>query len=158
MIGSYLQILQDSLVQKLEILNKIEARSLEQSAMFKSQDVTLQAIDENMDAKAVLIEELESLDNGFESLYEKLREELIAHKDEYKEEIREIQKLITQVTEKSATIQAIEARNKAEVEMVFRKEKRELQSKRTAMSITTDYYQNMNRVKNVSPQFLDKKK
>ncbi len=158
MMESYLQILQDSLVQKLEILNKIEARSLEQSAMFKSQDVTLQAIDENMDAKAVLIEELESLDNGFERLYEKLREELIAHKDEYKEAIREIQKLITQVTEKSATIQAIEARNKAEVEMVFRKEKRELQSKRTAMSITTDYYQNMNRVKNVSPQFLDKKK
>lgn len=158
MMRSYLQILQDSLLQKLDILDRIEMKSLEQSAMFKSKDISLQAIDENMEEKGRLIGELESLDNGFESLYEKIRTELIPHKDEYKEEIRQIQKLITQVTEKGASIQAIEARNKAETELVFSREKKGLQSKRTAMSITNDYYQNMNKVKNVSPQFLDRKK
>ena len=158
MMRSYLQILQDSLLQKLDILDRIETKSLEQSAMFKSKDISLQAIDENMEEKGRLIAELESLDNGFESRYEKIRTELIPHKDEYKEEIRQIQKLITQVTEKSASIQAIEARNKAETELVFSREKKGLQSKRTAMSITNDYYQNMNKVKNVSPQFLDRKK
>ena len=158
MMRSYLQILQDSLLQKLDILDRIEMKSLEQSAMFKSKDISLQSIDENMEEKGRLIGELESLDNGFESLYEKIRTELIPHKDEYKEEIRQIQKLITQVTEKGASIQAIEARNKAETELVFSREKKGLQSKRTAMSITNDYYQNMNKVKNVSPQFLDRKK
>ncbi|MGN0306788.1 MAG: flagellar protein FliT, partial [Lachnospiraceae bacterium] len=60
--------------------------------------------------------------------------------------------------EKSAGIQAIEARNKAKMEIVFNREKKALQSKRNAMSIATDYYQTMNKVKVVSPQFLDKKK
>lgn len=158
MIRNYLQILQDSLRQKLEILDKIEAKSLEQAAMYRAHDVSLQEIDEKMEVKAQLIEELEALDNGFESVYEKIRTELIPHRDEYKEEIRQLQALITEATEKSAGIQAIEARNKAETEAVFNKERKALQSKRTAMSIASDYYQNMNKIKNVSPQFLDRKK
>ena len=36
MIKSYIQILQDSLVKKLELLTKIEEKSLEQSNMIKS--------------------------------------------------------------------------------------------------------------------------
>lgn len=158
MMRSYLQILQDSLDKKLQILVKIEEKSLEQAAMLKNQEVDLVAVDANMDEKAELIEEVLSIDNGFESIYEKIREQLIANKENFKDEIKTLKALIEKVTEKSASIQAIEARNKAQMEVVFNSQKKRLQGKRNAMSVARDYYQNMNNVKHVTPQFLDRKK
>lgn len=158
MIKSYLQILQDSLVKKLELLTKIEEKSLEQSEMLRNADVDLALIDFNMDEKAKLIDEVVALDDGFESVYEKIRTHVVPNKELYKSEIKNLQKMIEKVTAKSASIQAIEARNKAEMSVVFSKQKRGLQGKRNAMSVARDYYQNMNKVKYVSPQFLDRKK
>lgn len=158
MIRSYLQILQDSLVKKLELLNKIEEKSLEQSQMLKNKDTDLAWIDFNMDEKAKLIEEVLALDDGFESIYEKIRTYLVTDKEQYKAEIKALQGMIEKVTEKSASIQAIEARNKAEIEGVFSYKKKVLRNKRNAMSVAKDYYQTMNKVKHVSPQFLDRKK
>lgn len=158
MMKSYLQILQDSLDKKLELLIRIEEKSLEQAAMLKNQEVDLVAVDANMDEKAELIEEVLSIDNGFESIYEKIREQLIANKENFKDEIKTLKALIEKVTEKSASIQAIEARNKAQMEVVFNSQKKRLQGKRNAMSVARDYYQNMNNVKHVTPQFLDRKK
>ena len=157
-MGNYLQILQDSLVKKLELLDEIEKKSLEQSDMIKESNVDLALVDFNMDEKAKLIDDVLALDDGFESIYEKIREQLIANKEQFKPQINELQSLIEKVTEKSASIQVIEARNKAQMEVVFASQKREVQSRRNAMSVAKDYYQTMNKVKHVSPQFLDQKK
>ena len=158
MIKSYIQILQDSLVKKLELLTRIEEKSLEQSMMLKSRDVDLTLVDFNMDEKAALIDEVLSLDDGFEVLYEKIKVHLVPNKEQYKNEIKVLQGLIEKVTEKNASIQAIEARNKAEMEVVFNNQKKGLQGKKNAMSVAKNYYQNMNKVNHVSPQFLDRKK
>ena len=158
MIHSYIQILQDSLVKKLELLTQIEKKSLEQSMMLKSRDVDLALVDFNMDEKAALIDEVLLLDDGFEGIYEKIKVYLVPKKEQYKNEIRVLQGLIEKVTEKNASIQAIEARNKAEMEVVFSNQKKGLQGKKNAMSVAQNYYQNMNKVKHVSPQFLDQKK
>ena len=65
MITSYLNILQDSLIKKIELLEQIEKKSLEQSEMIKGTNVDLELVDVNMDEKAKLIEEIVKLDNGF---------------------------------------------------------------------------------------------
>ena len=158
MITSYLNILQDSLIKKIELLEQIEKKSLEQSEMIKGTNVDLELVDVNMDEKAKLIEEIVKLDNGFESIYEKVREQLLVNKDQYKVQIHNLQGLISKVTEKSTAIQAIEARNKAQMDIVFATQKKEVQNRRNAMSVARDYYQNMNKVKHVSPQFMDHKK
>ena len=158
MITSYLNILQDSLIKKIELLEQIEKKSLEQSEMIKGTNVDLELVDVNMDEKAKLIEEIVKLDNGFESIYEKVREQLLVNKEQYKVQIHNLQGLISKVTEKSTAIQAIEARNKAQMDIVFATQKKEVQNRRNAMSVARDYYQNMNKVKHVSPQFMDHKK
>ena len=155
---SYLNILQDSLIKKLELLDQIEKKSLEQSEMIKVTNVDLALVDANMDEKAKLIDEILKLDTGFESIYEKVREQLLANKEQFKVQIHNLQGLISKVTEKSTTIQAIEARNKAQMDIVFATQKKEVQNRRNAMSVARDYYQNMNKVKYVSPQFMDHKK
>lgn len=158
MIRNYLQIMQDSLLRKLDLLETVESKSLEQSEMLKESRVDLALIDANMDEKTELIDEILSLDNGFESIYAKIRDQLLNEKEQYKNEIRTLQGLIAKITEKSASIQALEGRNKAQMDTVLSNRKKELQSKKNAMSVARDYYQTMNKVKYVSPQFLDKKK
>ena len=158
MMMSYLNILQDSLLKKLELLEQIEKKSIEQSEMIKGTNVDLELVDANMDEKARLIDEVMKLDNGFEGIYEKVREQLLAEKEQYKVQIRNLQGLIAKVTEKSASIQAVEARNKAQMDIVFATQKKEVQGRKNAMSVARDYYQNMNKVKYVSPQFMDHKK
>ena len=157
MLGRYLKILDESLDKKLALLKEIEDLSRVQSAMIE-EEAAFEDIDANMDDKAAIIDKINKLDEGFQALYDNIKDNLEAQKKEYKDEIETIKTKISEVMSCSTRIQAIEARNKAETELVFSREKKGLQSKRTAMSITNDYYQNMNKVKNVSPQFLDRKK
>ena len=158
MITSCLNILHDSLTKKMDLLEQIEKKSLEQSELIKDTNVNLDLVDFNMDEKANLIEEVLALDNGFQGIYDRIRSQLLENKEMYKVQIKKIQELIEKITEKSTSIQAIEARNKAQMDIIFATQKKEVQTRRNAMSVARDYYQNMNKVKHVSPQFLDHKK
>jgi len=104
-----------------------------------------------------LIEKLTLLDTGFESLYSKLREELLINKEDYKAEIKEIQNLIADITARSASVEAIEARNKAAIEGYFSREKKELQSKKSASQAAYSYYKTAKNLGSVPPQFMDSK-
>ena len=154
---SLLQIMRDSLVQKNILLQAIEQKSKEQEAIVKKENFTFKEIDENMDAKAILIDKLMLLDNGFETLYEKIRKELLADKDSFKAEIKEIQSLIADVMARGASIEAIEARNKAAIEGYFNREKKELQNRKSASLAAYSYYKTAKNIENIPPQFMDHK-
>ena len=153
-----LQILQDSLEKKISLLAMIEEKSKEQEGILKKENFTFQEVDENMDAKSELIDQLSLLDNGFETLYEKIREELLENKDQYRVQIEEIQNLIVEVTARGASIEAIDARNKAVIEAYFSREKKELQKRKNVSSVARSYYQTAKQISHVPPQFLDTKK
>ncbi len=157
-LGALLQILKESLEQKLDILGAIEGKSKEQAEMLSETEVVLQDIDRNMDEKAGLIERITKLDSGFEALYDNIREVLQDNKDSYKKEIADIQNLICMVMEKSASIEALEKRNKAAIETYFSDRKKELQHRKTASSVVQQYYKAANKLNVINPQFLDKKK
>ncbi len=157
-LGSLLQILKDSLSQKLVILQAIEAKSKAQAELITNPEVALEDIDRNMDEKAGLIDKLTKLDAGFEALYENIRKELIEHKDLFKTEIADIQDLIAKVMEKSTSIEALESRNKTAIEGIFANRKKDLQHRKTASSVARHYYEATNRLNVINPQFLDKKK
>lgn len=158
MIQNYLQIMKDSLVQKLTLLQQIEEKSKEQADLLKNDTVDMSQIDENMDAKEQLIEKIAPLDDGFDQTYERVKKELLANKAVYRGEILELQNLISKITDISTSIQALEARNKAEIEQYFQREKKNLQVKHTSMRAARDYYENMNKVQVVPPQFMDSRK
>lgn len=153
-----LQILQDSLEQKLIVLTAIEQKSKEQSVIVANPDVALEAIDKNMEDKSKLIDKLTRLDGGFETLYENIRKNLQDKKDAYKPQIAKIQDLISKVMEKSASIEVIEARNKTAIEGIFRNRKKELQHRKNVSTVARQYYKSANKLNVIPPQFLDKKK
>lgn len=155
---NYLQILEESLHKKMNVLCKIEEVNKWQEKLLKSEAVMEDDFDRSITEKGVLIDELNKLDEGFASLYEHIKEQLAAGKARYKVQIAALQNLIVQVTEKSVSIQAHEERNKALVEKYFAEEKQKLQKGRRSSKVAMDYYRNMKQSQVVSPQFMDKKK
>lgn len=155
---NYLQILAESLQKKLTVLEQIEEQNKEQEAILQEQEVSMDAFEATVDRKSELIEALNKLDEGFEILYEKLREQLLEHREQYKEQIRRLQQLVTAVTEKGVAVQTQELRNKRLVESYFKKEKEGVRRGRISSRAALDYYRNVNQVNHIDPQFMDKKK
>ena len=116
MTENYLTLLEESLKRKLQVMAEIQAYNLRQQEIFQADEVEFDKFDEYMAEKESLIEKLTSLDNGFERLYQKVAEELKDNRQKYTEQIKSLQKLITEVTDASVAIQAQEARNKKLIE------------------------------------------
>lgn len=158
MLNQYLTILIESLQKKSKVLDEISAYNERQSQLFKSGDASLETFDSLVEEKGKLIEALVKLDEGFETLYDRIAEEVATNKDLYADQIKQLQELIKKVTDQSVAIQAQEARNKEFVESYFRKQKQQLKSKKQSSVAAINYYKNMSRTSVVSPQFLDSKK
>lgn len=157
MTENYLNVLEDSLQKKLQILAKIRDYNLRQEEIFRSDNVEMERFDEYVEEKGALIDEVNALDNGFELLYQKVAEELQGNREKYADQIRRLQGLVSRVTEESVSIQAQEARNKKLVEDYFRKQKLSIGQNRKSSRAAFDYYKNMSQANIAQPQFMDNK-
>ncbi len=157
MIENYLQVLEQSLHKKADILSRIQEINQKQEQILKEEGAS-EDFDVTIDEKAKLIEELTKLDEGFDTLYQHIKERLSANKEKYKNQIDKLQQLIIKVTEKSVVIQAQEARNKKLAKDYFTIGRKNLQRNRTTSKAALNYYKNMSNSQVIQPQFMDKKK
>lgn len=158
MIGNYLTILEDSLRRKLLVLEKIQEYNRKQQEIFHKEQPELEQFDHYIEEKGTLIEELQKLDEGFETLYTRVAGELKDHKEQYADQIHSLQELITRVTEMGVSVSAQEERNKRLVEEYFARGRSSVRQGRRSSKAAFDYYRNMNNTSLVMPQFMDKKK
>ncbi len=158
MSEQYLMILQESLKKKINVLDEIIRLSKRQADVLSKEPVAYDEFDKCVDDKDICIEQIESLDKGFESIYQKVKQELADNGGKYAEWIKECQRLIAEVTEKSVEIQALESRNKQAVEEAMRKERRGFRQGRRSVEVAKSYYRNMSHTNVVPPQFMDRKK
>ncbi len=158
MIPSYLAMMADSLDRKIEILNRIEEENGKQhDILSKTGTVDMDAFDATVEAKGELIDELDKLNDGFESLFSQVREELDGNKEKYKEEITAMQEKIRTITALSGSIQAAEARNRTLAEKYFADAKKDMVIGKKSAKAALDYYHNMARSTFTPPQYLDSK-
>lgn len=158
MLDNYLNILEDSLTKKLSLLKQIDEVSDVQTELLKQETLDVKRFDATVDEKDEFIVELNKMDDGFEVLYEKVREELLQNRNKYVQQIKRLQNLIGQITEKSVSIQAKESRNKAALEKYFVQEKRNIGEGRRSAKAALDYYQNMSNTFSPTSRFMDQKK
>ena len=156
MTTNYLQMMIDSLNKKKTILTKIVVLNEEQNEILSKALFDGDAFDANMKAKGECIDGLDKLDEGFQALFNRVRDAINADKAMYSEEISSMKKLITEVTELGAKIEVQEARNKVKVEEMFRRERQEHKEAKRSASMAKSYYQNMSKV-SYEPQFMDTK-
>ncbi|MBD5508544.1 MAG: flagellar protein FliT [Lachnospiraceae bacterium] len=152
------QILVESLEKKSRILDEIMGENETQEKLFKQEELDMEALDASTNRMGELAEKLELLDEGFESVYDRIRQELIENKSAYRTEIKRMQELIAVITEKVVSINAARMRNKLQAENHFKKSRQQIGKVSSKMKVSQNYYNNMNRLNYVDPQFYDNKK
>jgi len=156
--NDYISIMVQSLQKKLEVLNGIIEKNVEQRQILEQEELDTDAFEQNIKLKSDLVDQIEFLDDGFEELYGRVKSLIETEKQEHKEEIQLMKQLITGITEKSVTIQSQEARNRKLVEQRFSQERKKVRSMRNTSTVANQYYKNMSRMNVVDAQFMDKKK
>ena len=153
----YIDMLQDSLVKKEKILTEILKLSNEQTGIVNVEEVDWDAFTENVDKKGDLVDEINQLDEGFDTLYNRVKDELVANKSAYVGEIATMKVLIKSITEKSADIEAVERRNKVLIENKFNETRKTIKQGKLGTQAAMQYYQKMSRINTIDPQMMDKK-
>lgn len=154
----YIAVLRQSLEKKVQILDFIIEKNKEQRLLFTDDTLPPERLEENIKEKGDLIDQLNKLDDGFETVYNRVREVLADGKEAYQEDIKRMQELIREVTDKSATIQAQEQRNHELAVQKFSTIKKEIRKARTTSQVANKYYKSMSNMNVVDAKFLDQKK
>lgn len=152
------QILLQSLEKKAQLLDKMIEQNSMQEGILKQEELDMDAFDEAINQQGAYLEELDRLDQGFEAVYDRVRGELLQDKDRYRAEIVRMKELIQQITDKIVTINAGNMRNKALAENQFKKKRVSIGTGASKNKAARNYYNNMNNLNFVSPQFYDSKK
>ena len=152
------QILVESLEKKSRILDEIMEENATQERLFKQEELDMEALDASTERMGELADKLELLDEGFEAVDDRIRQELMENKSVYRTEIRRMQELIAVITEKVVSINAARMRNKLQAENSFKKSRQQIGKASSKMKVSQNYYNNMNRLNYVDPQFYDNKK
>ena len=155
---NYLSILEESLRKKLQILDELTTYTTQQQELLKAEELDYDAFDQLVEKKDPLVQMIMELDQGFETVYDRIKEQLLGHKELYAVQIRTLQNLISELTDKSVKLQAMDQRNKTAVEQQFRKSREKIRQGRQNKQAALNYYKNMNHSDFVPPQYLDNKK
>ncbi len=158
MTESYLEMMKESLVQKIAVLEEIEKENLIQKEILENEEhFDAEGFDEAISRKGVLIKKIEKLNDGFETLFGRVKEELSGNKDKYKAQIAEYQDLIRRITDLSSSIEVQEKRNRDLAAGQFRNSRNKINQNRKTSKAALDYYLTMNKSKITPPQFYDTK-
>ncbi|MCI9315646.1 MAG: flagellar protein FliT [Lachnospiraceae bacterium] len=152
------QILLQSLEKKNKVLDQMILQNCLQERILKEEDLDMDAFDAAIEQQSDYVDELDRLDRGFEAVYDRVREELMQNKEHYRTEITRIKEQIQLITDKIVTLNAGNMRNKMLAEAQFKKKKLAIGSGVSKNRVATNYYNNMNNLNYVSPQFYDNKK
>lgn len=152
------QILLQSLVKKNQVLDEIIKQNGIQEEILKQEDLDMDAFETSIDEIGVLVDALEKLDQGFEMLYNRVREEIMNNRTQYQTEIVQMQQQIQMITDKSVKVNAARLRNQMRAENHFKQKSQEIKNATSKTKVARNYYNNMNNLNCVSPQFYDSKK
>ena len=157
MSENYVDILLQSLRKKEQVLNEIIRLDNVQKEQLENEMCSVEDFDQTVEAKSKCIEQLEQLDSGFQKVYDRVSDVLQGDRDTYSEEIRQMKELIRVITDLSVEIQVQEARNKELMTLKFSDVKKKTRSLRTSGKVANQYYENMQKLNNIEPQFMDNK-
>lgn len=152
------KVLVESLEKKSRILDEIIRENETQELLFRQEALDVGALDVSLERMGELTEKLDLLDEGFEAVYDRIRGDLMDNKQVYRAEIKRMQELIAEITEKVVSINAVRMRNKQRAEQQFKKSREQIGMATSKMRVSKNYYNSMNNLHYVSPQFYDSKK
>ena len=156
--NSYIEILKQSLTKKIELLDTIMALNVLQKDMLENPDLDPDELEENLNRKADLVEQLSKLDDGFSQIYDRVRADLTENRRAYSEDITQMKRDITAIMDKSTAIQSQEKRNQVLMQQKFTSVKKQIKEVKKSRQAVNSYYRNMMKMGAPEAAFLDDKK
>ena len=154
----YVKVLADSLQKKFTALESILNITKTQEELLQEENFDEECFLETIKSKQIYIDQITELDNGFEVVYNRVKQELDTDRMLYVDDIANMQKLITKITDLGIDIEALEKRNKVQMEKVLAEKKQQFRGMRMNNSAASNYYRNMVNQQYSQSYFLDKKK
>lgn len=139
----YLDLLIQSMEKKVNILNQLISVSKDQKEAMSQDLLNVEQFDQSYEKKNQLIDDLNQLDSGFTTIYDRVKDELHSNKDPYKDRILRLKQLISEVTTKSITLQGIEAQNKLLFESAVNRSKGKIKQRNISSQVAASYYTQM---------------
>lgn len=158
MTEDYLQIMIESLEKKIDVLDKVFELDKRQLSVALEQPFDMEKYDKTMDEKGRLIDELNKLDDGFTSTYERVRDKVQANPKAYAEKVQRMQDLIRMAIDKGVAVEAQEQRGKQAMQAAMSTKRKEIRQIKISNTAATKYYKAMSRINDVDPQLMDRKK
>lgn len=155
---NYVVMMRESLERKLSLLKQIKVKNREQGEILQDENSLPEEFEQNVADKEIIINQIITLDDGFESVYNKIKHSLENNREAYKAEIRQMQMLISEITDLSAAVQAQEQRNKKLAEERFASVRGKVKEIRQSQMMVNTYYKNMMDRAVIDPRFMDQKK
>lgn len=153
-----LQLLIEALEKKKGVLSDILIKSEEQKELVGAPKLDMERFDRLVDDKADLLMQMEQIDQGFDTVYHRIKEELVDKKQSYKIQIERLQQLIKDTLDLGAQIHTTEARTKDSMSNALLTSRQELVKKRVTSKSVMDYYKANSQMSVMDPYFIDKKK
>ncbi len=145
-VEDYIQIMIESLQKKSELLDRIIRKNEAQHDCVdgkKYEEIDWDAFNLIVAEKQAAIDRILKMDEGFQSLYDRVKEQLNEDRDKYADKIKEIQTLIEKVTGQGVKITTGEERNRKIIEKVFGSRKKEIKRTRNSLRVASSYAQTM---------------
>ena len=155
--SNYLMMMVESLSKKIGILEQLIEYTKEQETLLEEEELNMEEFQQLLDKKGELIEVLNTMDQGFEQVYERIEEEINGKKEKYTTEILLMQQRIKVITDLSVKLQELEYKNKEKIEVHFSKKRNEIKNFRQSKESVNKYYRTMSKTQVVDSAFLDKK-
>lgn len=154
----YIQLLIEVSKSKSEILQELIEITGKQGDLLRMESFDEGLFQQTITQKEEQLRRLEELDRGFDQTFESVREELVGNKYKYEAEIKALQEYITVITDRSVALQAMEQRNRANLEAVLVHKRREMRRSLVSTRTATAYYKTMTNQNEIPACFYDKKK
>ena len=142
----YIDMLKDILQKQIVVLNAVLVITKEQSKVDSGLNFSDDDFADTLTKKDALIMRLNELDDGFVSIYNKVRRDVSGNVEQYKNDIKVLQDLIRKCTDLGMEIQTLEERNKEKIKRHFENRKQEYSAKQTAANVANKYSVTMRNV------------
>lgn len=142
----YVDILVEVLNKQIKTLQEVLEITKRQGVIAEENAFDEEAFDETLSRKDACIMRLNELDNGFVSVYERVKRQVSANPDMYRSKVKDMQELIRICTDLGNEIQTLENRNREKIVKCFAGKKKEYNAKQAAALVAGKYNTTMKNV------------
>ena len=155
---TYIRMMLDILGKKENHLASLLELTTAQEQLLKGEEFIEEEFTELIAKKRGHLLKIEEADNGFQAIYNRVAEEMKNNNDEYKDQIIEMQSLITRVTDLGVKLSALEEKNKTALEANLQGKRQNIRQFKVSKQTADKYYKNMIGMQTGASYFMDQKK